>query len=249
MSSQQLGSIVGAIVALLLSAVFIWYVWVWPVRAGIRVARRKGRSPHWMWFGIHPLGGWIAFAVLSYARPRKVCPQCSESSPLHARNCPYCSFEFDLSAPISGPGVTVEHGPGNPEREARVILADSWTTAGPDSLDRAGGVLRELLLRWNMEVESDQAGTHGVTILASQGSEAAMRILGGWFIAPRVLPKAVRVELRAIEGGIHVAASVRETFGFGFLDRRTKRKYEEYFQLWMAALRKVLPAALPQVPN
>jgi len=40
-------------------------VWLLPIVPGIRAARRKGRSPHWMWFAVHPLGGWITWLVLS----------------------------------------------------------------------------------------------------------------------------------------------------------------------------------------
>jgi hypothetical protein len=46
-------------------------VWILPIVLGIRAARRKGISPHWMWFGVHPLGGWLAFLILRFgARPR-----------------------------------------------------------------------------------------------------------------------------------------------------------------------------------
>ena len=35
-----------------------------PVVLGIKAAKRKGVSPHWMWFGVHPVGGWIAYLVI-----------------------------------------------------------------------------------------------------------------------------------------------------------------------------------------
>ncbi len=39
-------------------------------KGGLRAAKAKGRSPHWMWLGIHPVSGWIAFVWLRYfARP------------------------------------------------------------------------------------------------------------------------------------------------------------------------------------
>jgi hypothetical protein len=37
---------------------------VFPVLHGIDVATRSGYSPSWMWFGLHPMLGWIAYAVL-----------------------------------------------------------------------------------------------------------------------------------------------------------------------------------------
>ncbi len=42
-----------------------------PVVLGIKAAKRKGVSPHWMWFGLHPLGGWIAYLVIR-SRPDRV---------------------------------------------------------------------------------------------------------------------------------------------------------------------------------
>jgi hypothetical protein len=37
-----------------------------PVILGVRAARAKGRSPHWMWFGVHPVTGWIAYIWLRF---------------------------------------------------------------------------------------------------------------------------------------------------------------------------------------
>ena len=47
--------------------VFVGLVlWLLPVIFGLRAARSKGRSPHWMWLGLHPLTGWVAFLWLRY---------------------------------------------------------------------------------------------------------------------------------------------------------------------------------------
>ena len=46
--------------------VLIYVLWLYPIVNGVKAARRRGLSPHWMWFGIHPLGAWIAFAVLRW---------------------------------------------------------------------------------------------------------------------------------------------------------------------------------------
>jgi len=65
--------------------------WVLPVVLGIRAAIEKRVSPHWMWFGIHPLGGWIAWAVLRFGIPPLVrCPRCARTNPRDARFCPRC---------------------------------------------------------------------------------------------------------------------------------------------------------------
>lgn len=75
--------------------VFITLGWVLPIWLGLRAARRNSRSGLWMWFGVHPIGGWIAFAVLASLPPLKMCPQCGEKAKAHAKICPYCMSRFD----------------------------------------------------------------------------------------------------------------------------------------------------------
>jgi hypothetical protein len=74
--------------------VAILCLWILPVVLGVKAAKRNNRSPHWMWFGIHPLGGWIAFLVLQFAPPQKCCSQCGEKVKAHAKICPYCMTPF-----------------------------------------------------------------------------------------------------------------------------------------------------------
>jgi hypothetical protein len=50
----------------LLAGVGIPIIWILPIVLGVRAARRKGVSPHWMWFGVHPLGAWIAFLIIRF---------------------------------------------------------------------------------------------------------------------------------------------------------------------------------------
>lgn len=69
-------------------------VWIAPIPLGIRAAKRNHRSPHWMWFGLHPITGWIAFLILRSLPPMKECPKCGENSKAHARVCPYCLTPF-----------------------------------------------------------------------------------------------------------------------------------------------------------
>lgn len=78
-----------------LLAVFILLgIWLALVVGGIATARNKNRSPHWMWFGLYPVGALIVFVVLLCLKPLKECPQCLEKSKSHARICPYCGYAF-----------------------------------------------------------------------------------------------------------------------------------------------------------
>lgn len=51
-------TVVFSIIALLL-------IMIYPILRGIEAAKKAKKSPHWMWFGIHPIGGWIAFYILN----------------------------------------------------------------------------------------------------------------------------------------------------------------------------------------
>ena len=86
--------ILGACFALVFMAVAIGVLWVLPIVLGVRTARRKGFSPHWMWFGVHPVGGWVAFIVLSAVTARKQCPNCGGFISINFRICPYCQHQL-----------------------------------------------------------------------------------------------------------------------------------------------------------
>jgi hypothetical protein len=70
--------------------VSIFVLWFLPIRFGIGCAIRKHYSPYWMWFAIHPLGGWIAYLVLALLPPRVECSHCGGYVARHFRFCPYC---------------------------------------------------------------------------------------------------------------------------------------------------------------
>jgi len=78
---------------------FVLALWVPPIILGVRAARRKNRSSHWMWFGVHPMMGWIAFAVLASLPALKECSHCAEKVKAHAKICPYCMTPF-TAAPL-----------------------------------------------------------------------------------------------------------------------------------------------------
>jgi len=69
--------------------------WVIPIILGVRAAKKRNRSPHWMWFGAYPILGWIALAVISSLPPLKECPQCAEKVKARAKVCRYCAYSFD----------------------------------------------------------------------------------------------------------------------------------------------------------
>ena len=77
-------------------------VWVYPIVRGISVAREKRYSTAWMWFGIHPVSGWIAYLVLKSLPPLKECPRCAEKVKDHARVCAYCLYDYETPAGRSG---------------------------------------------------------------------------------------------------------------------------------------------------
>ena len=76
-------------------------LWLFPVILGLREARAKGRSPAWMWFGIHPIGAWIVYGVLHSLSPLKECPQCAEKVKAHAKICPYCMTPFNSESKVA----------------------------------------------------------------------------------------------------------------------------------------------------
>lgn len=77
--------------------------WVLPVILGVRFATRKGYSPHWMWFGLHPMGAWVTFIVMCCLPQRARCPACSQFVSPKYSICPYCraSLVRTASTPTS----------------------------------------------------------------------------------------------------------------------------------------------------
>ena len=69
-----------AIIVVLFMVLIFLGIWAALIVFGVKAAKKKNRSPHWMWFGIHPLGALIAFIVMMCLDPLKVCPQCTRPS-------------------------------------------------------------------------------------------------------------------------------------------------------------------------
>lgn len=118
---------------------------------------------------------------------------------------------------------------------ARVQLKDSWVCAAP--YDTATQRVREFLNQHQMKVVSSEEGE----VVADQGSQLTTRFIGGWLGNPANFPKRATIRLHSVELGASIEATIEETLGFGWLDPRFQKRYEDYFKQWMNALRNVLP--------
>ena len=95
-----------ALLALVVTGAFLAIFWVLPIVLGLVWAKRNKISPHWMWFGIHPVGGWLAFAIIRWGgRIDKVgdvavkwitgkvgCPSCGKFNPMNNAFCAQCGI-------------------------------------------------------------------------------------------------------------------------------------------------------------
>jgi hypothetical protein len=80
-----------ALIVVAATVLFLVALWITPVVLGIRLAQKKGYSPHWMWFGLHPVGAWVTFIVMACLDKRLKCPNCGGFIASNFRICPYCS--------------------------------------------------------------------------------------------------------------------------------------------------------------
>jgi hypothetical protein len=84
-----------AVLALVLVA-----IWIGMVVLGVRFAKKKNRSPHWMWFGLHPVGALVVLIVMASLSPQRECPRCCRKVPAEASVCSYCKHEFLQEAAV-----------------------------------------------------------------------------------------------------------------------------------------------------
>jgi hypothetical protein len=99
-------------------------VWVLIVILGIRAAKARGRSPHWMWFGLSPLGAVVVWIVMLALPPLKQCSKCLQRNAATAVVCQHCGNSEFLAATATGtpPPVSVSWMlPGGPQEQ---ILRD-----------------------------------------------------------------------------------------------------------------------------
>lgn len=82
------------VLAILLFIAMVGIFWVIPIYYGSNNLKRKGYSTNWMWFGIHPLSGWIMFMISLNLHQRPRCGKCHNFAPsIKYQKCPYCGFE------------------------------------------------------------------------------------------------------------------------------------------------------------
>jgi len=92
-----------AILGILITVAF-FASWIIPIVLGVKWAKRNGVSPHWMWFGLHPLGAWIAFPIIRWGSEisrvngnavkwvtgKVACPSCGKFNPINNTFCATC---------------------------------------------------------------------------------------------------------------------------------------------------------------
>jgi hypothetical protein len=90
---------IGALLVLFVALI----VYVGLIVVGVKIARNKNRSPHWMWFAVHPVGLIVILIVMACLRPLTRCPQCAQKAPAGARMCAYCGWAFSSPLPSFAP--------------------------------------------------------------------------------------------------------------------------------------------------
>jgi len=80
--------------ARLFSILIVGVLGYWmPIRLGLREARARGVSPHWLWFGIYPFVAWAVWAIVRRRPMLKACPSCGHRIGAGDRFCPGCRSE------------------------------------------------------------------------------------------------------------------------------------------------------------
>ena len=85
------------VLSALQTGLLIIVIWLIPIILGVRCAKRKGISPHWMWFGLYPFFGWIAYAIIFFSGSDFTkCPSCDSVCSRLSRFCLKCKAEIPL---------------------------------------------------------------------------------------------------------------------------------------------------------
>ncbi len=90
---MQNDDLIGLVITLAVM-VAVLAIYIGLIVLGVSIAKRKNRSPHWMWFAIHPMGLLITLIVMACLSPLKRCPQCSQTTEQYARICGICGYSY-----------------------------------------------------------------------------------------------------------------------------------------------------------
>jgi hypothetical protein len=92
-----------AMVVMLVIGVVVLAVYIGLIVLGVTIAKRKNRSPHWMWFAIHPMGLLITLIVMACLPPLRRCPNCGQASSQSARLCGFCGYDHAIAQAYAPP--------------------------------------------------------------------------------------------------------------------------------------------------
>jgi hypothetical protein len=94
--------LIGLVIGLVICVVFL-SLYIGLIVLGVRIAKRKNRSPHWMWFAVHPMGLLITLIVMASLSPLKRCPRCGQTTQGNARLCGFCGHDYLLAGQFASP--------------------------------------------------------------------------------------------------------------------------------------------------
>jgi ABC-type multidrug transport system permease subunit len=101
-NDDAIGLVIGLVIFAVVAAVYIALIVL-----GVSIAKRKNRSPHWMWFAIHPVGLLITLIVMACLSPLKRCPNCAQTTQQYARLCGFCGCSYEAPGAYMPPQAGV----------------------------------------------------------------------------------------------------------------------------------------------
>lgn len=90
---------------LIFVVLFNLVLWIAPIVAGVIIAKKKNRNPHWFWLGIIPGFGFWIFIIMLILKPLKTCSYCNKKIPADSNICPYCA---DKGTPVQNSAAKSE---------------------------------------------------------------------------------------------------------------------------------------------
>jgi hypothetical protein len=114
---------------------------------------------------------------------------------------------------------------------SRVSISDKFIAEGTEK------AVRKRILKFLEESEMDVVEDRDGEIEVYQGSQMRTRLLGGWFVNAKYLPKKAWIKYSETEEGIRVKATIEESLGFGLMDPALEARYETFFNDWLNDLR------------